>query len=183
MGEQKLFAGQAAAVADQGAVLADDAVARNDDGDAVGAVGCSDGPDGARVGEGLRFLLVAHGDTVGDAAQNRPYALLEVGAGGVEGDAEGLAPAGKVFGDFAFGLAGVVVLAGQDVGGHEATEVVLLPLQADGVGEFEQAHAQGAGNDFHGAEGGVEAVQQQRLGMEEAAGARGDGFGCGLTPL
>ncbi len=164
-----LLARQATPVADQGAILADDPMTGDDDGDAVGAIGRRHGANGTRVGEDPGFVLVADGLAVGNVAQYRPDALLERGTRCEERYAEDAPDTLEIFGDFVLGLAGALVLAGEDVGGHQPAEVVTLALQAGRVGEFEQADAQGAGNDFHGAQRRVETVAQQGLGIREAA--------------
>ena len=87
---------EAAAVADEGAVLAYDAVAGDDDGDGVAAVGEADGAAGGGAADGVGDLAVGACLAVGDVGELCPYAVVEVGSAGVEGDGEAAAGACEV---------------------------------------------------------------------------------------
>ena len=86
VGEQPLFAMEAAAVAGERAVGADDAMAGHDDADRVRSVGKADGADGAGTADALGKLAVADGFGRGNFAQGSPDFALEGGAGGGGGD-------------------------------------------------------------------------------------------------
>jgi len=93
-----------------------------------------------------------------DGLQRLPHLLLEGGAGQVQRHIEALAAAGKVFADFAFGLAGVVVFAGHDATAQQPLQVGELAFVTLADGKFQQAHALFAGADKHRPQRAVKTV-------------------------
>ena len=94
--EQPELAPQAAAVAAQAAAGRDHAVTRDDDGDAVGAVGAADGAGRAGHAELARELGVGARLPVGDTQQRLPHSLLERAAGVGQRQVERLPAPGEV---------------------------------------------------------------------------------------
>jgi len=78
-------------------------VAGHDDRDGIAAVGGTDGARGGGVSEGVGDLLVAAGFAEGDGEELLPTLALEFRAAQVDGEIEGAAGAGEVFGELAFG--------------------------------------------------------------------------------
>ncbi|MEO1717496.1 MAG: hypothetical protein AAFR76_10330 [Planctomycetota bacterium] len=99
--EQRAFACDAAAVAVELSVGVDNAVARDDDRDSVGSVCGADGSLCARAVQLLGDGSVRCGCAGRDSEELVPDGLLEVSAGGVEGEVEGGAGPVEVVGDLA----------------------------------------------------------------------------------
>jgi RNA polymerase sigma-70 factor (ECF subfamily) len=95
--EQKLLAPQAAAIAAQLAVLIHHAVARNQDGDAVHAVGRAHRSHRPRVADLAGHVLVGAGAAIRDIQQRRPHFFLKWRAWVAQRNTELPALPGEVF--------------------------------------------------------------------------------------
>src|SRR5260370_19262082 len=163
--KQELFAPQPAAVAAEFADLVDDAVARDEDGNAVQAVGPAHGALGGGGAGAAGQLFVGTGLAVGNAAQLGPDALLKRTAGEKKRYAEFFQLAGEVARQLFFQEAQVFVLTGNDGAAEALPQGIELGLEHPPLGEFEQAHAFGGSAGDQPPKGAFNPVKKDAVGI------------------
>ena len=103
--EQQAFGFESSGKAGEVVVGTDDAVAGDEDADAIGSDGLRHSSDAFGCVNAQGDVFVGTGLAIGDLEECVPYSSLEVGAYGMQGDAEGAALAGEVFIELVLGLA------------------------------------------------------------------------------
>ena len=136
--EQPELAPQAAAVAAEPAVRGDHAVARDDDGDAVGAVGGSDGARRSRRADLPSELRVGARLAEGDAQQRVPHAALERTARVLQRQVERAPAAGEVLVQLGGEAVDQRAVARHERPGEAPAQRVQLRLDHAPVGVLEQ---------------------------------------------